>query len=168
MNKYLTLTLAGLAVQTMAANVIVGTGFGVNASSEKLESHIGFVASAEHHNKLTPETGFFVGSTVYVSPAIIKDAAPLNAGLVLGGSFNTSLSPVSAQLGLSFNVVNSMDSSNYQVAPGVAFGGIYNLSDNWAMRTSSVVSFPTNLYGESEKAQITASIGVARIISMDA
>lgn len=168
MKNYLKLAVVGLAFHAVAADVVVGTGFGLNANSDNMgKGNVGFVATAEHHNKLTAETGVFVGTSFYASAAAVKKSAPINAGLTIGGSFSSAVSPISAQLGVSFNVVNSEDGS-YQVAPGVAFGGIYNLSDNWAMKTSHVVSFPTNMYGESNKAELTSSIGVAKIISMEA
>lgn len=167
MNKYLTLSLALLASSAMASDVLVGTAVGFNANTTTPQGHVGLVLNAEHHRPLTEETGYFVASNVYVAPAIIKEQAPVSAGLVIGGTFKAPVSPVSAQIGLSVDVVNSTEGS-YQFAPGLMVGGVYNMTDAWALKTATVASFPSNKLGVYTSAEVTTSIGLSRSIVVDA
>jgi|GEM_PF-5734434 hypothetical protein len=166
MNKYLTLSLAAIVTQVMAADVVLSSGMGFNSNANA--GNIGVVLNAEHQHEFSGETGYFVASNFFVSPAFAIQKAPISAGLVIGGTVKSKMAPVSAQIGLSVEVLNTETSSKYQIAPGIMMGGFYNMTDSWSIRTSSVFSFPSKELGVFEGYDNIISIGVAKSISMDA
>lgn len=168
MNKYLTLSLALVVSSAMASDVLVGTAAGFKSQINPMpEGHVGLVLNAEHHRPLSDETGYFVASSVYIAPAIVQEQAPVSAGLIIGGTFKAPVSPVSAQIGLSVDIANSAE-GDYQVAPGLMVGAVYNMTDTLVLKTSSVASFPTNKLGVYNSGDFTTSIGLSRSISVDA
>lgn len=169
MNKYLTLSLAVLASQAIASEVQLGSAVSFNANSvNENVGHVGMTLNAEHHRELSQDAGYFVGLNTYVSPAAVKNSAPVSANLVLGGSIKNPVAPASAQVGLSLEVMSTDSEDKYHVAPGLYVGGTYNMTENWALKSAMVSSFPANKYGEFSGVSVTSSLGLSRSIAVDA
>lgn len=169
MKKRVILPLALLASSAMASELLVGTGVGFAANTDRMVQqggHVGVVFNAEHHRPLTSETGYFVASNVYVAPAIMAENAPVSGGLVVGGALKNPVMPASFLLGFSVDLSNSI-AGDYEVAPGVMLGGLWGLTDDWSLKTSSTFSFPSNKLGVYRSGTVMTSIGLSRSIPVD-
>ena len=171
MNKYLTLTLAALAVsQVQAANVDLGAAMTVSGGIvENDKALVGLTLSAEHYTEITENSSVFVGSQFYVPGKALTDGGPIAGNIVAGASFNSKALPASVQLGLAAvaqSPANSEDSIVF--APGIISGTKFNVNENWHVKTNVMLTLPMDKSAQVSEANamLASSFGVVHTIAI--
>ena len=169
MNKYFTLLLAGIAIQTGAADVGFGAAMSVNASTSAGEKEmVGVTATAEYEAALTEKSAAFASANIFVSPLSFQAGGPKNANFVVGGTFSQQGSPASAQICLGLEVISpAAAESSIIVAPAIFSGAKFAINDDYALTTKVMHTIPVSKKGEIESSMTTASFGIQKTIAIE-
>lgn len=169
MKKYVTLSLAVLASQALASDVKFGASMGFHKSTEAESGLMGLVLNAEHHSELTEETGYFVSSSLFVPPVVVTEGGPRSMDVAVGGFFKSSFVPAAIELGVMCEVVSpAAAEESMEIAPGIVFGALYNMNQEWAIQSRTSMVFPANMQGEYSSASVGTSLGLVRTVPVDA
>lgn len=169
MNKYLTLTLAALAVsQVAAAEVDLGASMTVSGQDQD-PALLGLTLSAEHYSKVAERSSLYVGSSFYIPGKAVVEGGPVLGNIVVGGSFLSADFPASVQIGLAA-VAQSPASSEQSIvfAPAVVTGSKFSINDAWHIKSNAMVTLPVSASGEISRsdAVLSSSIGVVHSVAI--
>ncbi|MEC7030790.1 MAG: hypothetical protein VXW87_03920 [Pseudomonadota bacterium] len=169
MNKYLTLTLALIASQAVAADIGLGAAMSVNASSSADKELLGSTLTAEYAQQVSDKASAFASANIFVSPKSFTASGPKSANFIVGGTFSREGSPASAQFGVGVTLVSPADAEDsVLVAPALFSGAKLEINDEYALTTRLTHTMPITKLGEIESSMLTADFGFQKRIAIEA